>query len=561
MIDDTLINNKLINNKLINNKLIIDSSNQKTILSNEETTILCKDKLIELLNKYENNDYIKNKLVYHILNQLGDMLEQADSNHIRREERKQKLESDQIEFTTRFLNKNNYFYISNTDIFFNYDGNHYRTYKEDDILHEILTSITQEETLMPWKHKIKLNVIKQIRERSLFTSIPESCTVQYVLNNIFPSLFSTKAEAKYFLTILGDNILRKNENIIYLINPNVKNIINALTSAVYNYFGNSNILNSFKYKYHEQHNYSDCRLIYFDRIYKANFLLNEFNINILDLLCVSVYYSSRYNCADDYLISTETESLINYSFYLKNNTPELIVNEFIDKSLQICTPLQNSISSQGMRINSKKMMYLWKTFLRDNKLPHIIFLGTLKNMLKEKLTYYESCDNFMNVTSIHLPLISNFINFWDGNMRDNEEDTELEIEEIIILFRHWYLTTQLKQSISISDTLVLELIRHFFSDTIIDGDKYILHMSCILWDKNKIIKNFLENLRSFYLNKKEKYGISLNSIYINYCKYSKKDLCTASKIYFEKTTREFIGNNMRDDNIIDPSWWQEVNLS
>lgn len=349
---------------MINNKLVIDSSNQKTLISNEETTKLCKDKIVELLNKYENNDYIKNKLVYHILNQLGDMLEQAYLNHLHREERKEKLESDQIEFTTRFLNTNNYFYISNTDIFFSYDGYHYKTYKEDDILHEILTSITQKVTLMPWKHKIKLNIIKQIRERSLFTSIPESCTVQYVLNNIYPSLFSTKAGAKYFLTIIGDNILRKSDNIIYLINPNVKNIINTLVSAVYNYFGNSNILNSFKYKYHEQHNYSDCRLIYFDRVYGANLLSNEFNINILDLLCVSVYYSTRYNSADDYLISTETESLIHYSFYLKNNTPELIVNEFIDKSLQKCTPLQNSSTSQGIRINSKKMMYLWKTFLK-----------------------------------------------------------------------------------------------------------------------------------------------------------------------------------------------------
>ena len=56
-------------------------------------------------------------------------------------------------------------------------------------------------------------------------------------------------------------------------------------------------------------------------------------------------------------------------------------------------------------------------------------------------------------------------------MKENEEDTELEIEEIIMLFRHWYSTTQLKTSIAISDTLVLELIRHFYSDIIIDKDK------------------------------------------------------------------------------------------
>lgn len=529
------------------------------INDNKNLIFDCKEKIEYLLKKYENNEYIKNKLANHILNQLSDMLENADANNIKREERKQKLESNQLAFTNSFLNRNNYFHIANTDIFFSYDGKHYKTYKEDDILHEILTKITQEECLMPWKHKIKLNIIKQMREKSLFYSIPESYTIQYVLNNIVPALFPNKVEAKYFLTIIGDNILRKNENLIYLINPNIKNLIKMLASATYNYFGNSNILNSFKFKYHEQHNYSDCRLINFDRTYKNNFLSNEFNNNILDLLCVAVYYSKRYNTADEYLINSQLNNLINYSFYLKTNSLDYIINEFIEKSLQKCVPSNNS-SSQLMKINNKKMMYLWKSYLRDNNLPNIIFQNNLKNILKDKIDYDETSDSFLNITSIHLPLISNFILFWDENMKENEEDTELEIEEIIMLFRHWYSTTQLKTSIAISDTLVLELIRHFYSDIIIDKDKYILHVSCILWDKRDIIHGFLNNLKTLCETRGEKYAISLNSIYVNYCKFSKKDLCTTSKLYFEKIAKEIIGDYINDENIIDPSWWQSVSL-
>lgn len=546
------------------NDSILTNSDSIIDLSNEEITNLCKNKISDLLNKYKNNDYIKNKITNLILNQLNDMLEQADINNNRRLQRKNQLECDQIEFITTFLNTHNYFYINNTEIFFTYDGYHYKTYKEDDILYDILSKISQKDTLIPWKRKIKLNVIKQIKERTLFSSIPESCTIQYVLNNIYPSLFYSKIEAKYFLTIIGDCILRKNDNIIYLINLNVKNIINKIANAVYNFFGNSNILNSFKYKYHEHHKYSDCRLLNFNIIHKTNLLLDESNLNILDLLCVSVFYSNRYNNADEYLISTENFSLINYSFYLRYNTPDSIVNEFIDKSLQISTFNIND-NSQAMKINTKKMMYLWKIFLSDNNLPHIIFLTTLKNILKQKLTYHEESDNYLNITSPQLPLISNFMNFWDETINENDEndeDTELEIEEIIILFRHWYHLKHLKQSTPINDTLILELIRHFFSDTIIDNnnDKYILHIKCTLWDKNKIIKQYLENQKTIFLNKKEKYGISINSVYVNYCKYSKKDLCTASKIYFEKITREYINNYIRDDNIIDPSWWQEVNV-
>ena len=544
-----------------NNATIIQDTNPTNIstdISNKDNIALCQEKIAGLLEKYEDNDYIKNKLTNHILNQLSGLLDQANVNYIKREERKQRLETDQIEFTNRFLNKHNYFYVSNTDIFFNYDGQHYKTYKEDDILHEILTTITQEENLMPWKHKIKLNMIKQIRENWLFTNIPESYTIQNILNKIFPEIFSSKTAAKYFLTIIGDNILRKNDNLIYLIDAGAKSLIKCIASSAYNYFGNSSILNSFKYRYHEQHNYSDCRLINFDKACRVNTLLNDLTNSSLDLLCVAVYYSRRYNSADEFLAKSEHKELIDYSLYLKNNSLDSIIEEFIDKSLQ--KSIAYSIPTQFTRINSKKMMYLWKLFLRDNKLPHIIFLSTLKAILRNKIAYDEPSDNFLNITSPHLPLISNFITFWDQNMQENEEDIELEIEEIICLFRHWYSVTQLKLPIALQESFVLELIRHFYSDVIIDEDKYILHITCNIWNKKERIQQFLEDYKEQCLNKGEKYSISLNSLYTNYCKVSKKEICTASKNYFEKSCKELFGDFINDENMISSSWWENVVL-
>ena len=35
------------------------------------------------------------------------------------------------------------------------------------------------------KHKIKNNIMKQVREKSLFTAIPESETIQFVINSIY----------------------------------------------------------------------------------------------------------------------------------------------------------------------------------------------------------------------------------------------------------------------------------------------------------------------------------------------------------------------------------------
>ena len=77
--------------------------------NSQDNITACKTKIEELLLKYDGNEYIKSKLTNHILNQLDSLLEQADFNHIKREERKQKLELDQVEFTDRFLNKNNYY--------------------------------------------------------------------------------------------------------------------------------------------------------------------------------------------------------------------------------------------------------------------------------------------------------------------------------------------------------------------------------------------------------------------------------------------------------------------
>ena len=60
-----------------------------------------------------------------------------------------------------------------------------------------------------WKFKIKTNIIKIIKESCLFSTIPESETIQYILNNIYPNIFKTKNHIKHFLTIVGDNILGK----------------------------------------------------------------------------------------------------------------------------------------------------------------------------------------------------------------------------------------------------------------------------------------------------------------------------------------------------------------
>ena len=43
----------------------------------------------------------------------------------------------------------------------------------------------------------------------------------------------------------------------------------------------------------------------------------------------------------------------------------------------------------------------------------MIYSNVLKNILKEKFTYEESSDSFINITSKYLPIESDFIKFWE----------------------------------------------------------------------------------------------------------------------------------------------------
>ena len=62
---------------------------------------------------------------------------------------------------------------------------------------------------MAWKQKTKINVMKKIKDQNILFNIPESITIQNVLEALTPVFFRNKAETKYFLTVIGDNILKK----------------------------------------------------------------------------------------------------------------------------------------------------------------------------------------------------------------------------------------------------------------------------------------------------------------------------------------------------------------
>jgi hypothetical protein len=450
-----------------------------------------------LIDKYKSNDYVYGRLVNYIENLLPTALENDTALQKQREERRNQLSANRDEFTTRFLKKNSYYYSAQTELFLHYDGLHFVIHSEDDIQHQILTTISSEKCLRDWKHKVNKNIIKRIKEKSPLRAIPESATIQFVINQLVPSIFPTRNYAKYFLTIIGECLSSKNDatekkeldqntttnSLIYIIPPSLKDIIREIGNQCYTYFGLPNIFTNIKYKYYD-HNYKDCRLLHIERCYgrKKIEIPTLLIKHMLDFLCVAAHYGTRYGTSDTFLNHCTETKLVDHAYFLSRNTSETIVSKFIDKTLTLCA---------SSSIDTKNMIFLWKHFLNDISIPNIIFYESLKSILKNMLKYDEEKDCFTGITSIHLPLVSQFVKFWDENIIvcNDSESNELEIDEVCVLFKQW--TSSSTHSKNINDSLIIDLIQHFYPDIVIENNKFILNVTSSLWDKrNEVINSF-----------------------------------------------------------------------
>jgi hypothetical protein len=483
----------------------------------------------ELYEKYKHNSTILNKLTNHITNDLPIILNNAKNIQQSRDDRKILLQEAHDKFVKQFISRNIYFYCNTSEIFFKYNNENYQITKEDDIIYNILSTLNHfdykneleyfQEQLLPWKFKIKTSIVKQIREISLFTSIPESITIQNIIN-IFKSIFNTKIEIKYFLTILGDTILKKPVN-INIISITAKPLIRNLENLGSQYFGHNPLQNSFRYKYHD-HNYQDCRLLILKD--KANQeVYEQIQKAIINIFVVSTYYSNRYGSADEYLKLCDDCNLQDRILFLKNNSQDEIVAKFIDNKLQV---------SQHSIISMKNMLYLWKCYLEEINIPNIIFSNTLKGLLKNKLEYYEEKDLFYNYTSIGLPLVSNFLKFWEETISQDESEYYIEIDELCILFKLWGKKSQI-----IKEERLINLIKHFFPEMIIE-DRFVYGITSTTWNKRDCLISFIKSKCKLCEN--DTLPISIYELYSEYSTYTKK---TKGNIIIGKNYFDLFINN------------------
>ncbi len=488
----------------------------------------------QLYAKYADDDFMRGKLVAHVAH-LPTVLDAANQLRNDKEQRRQTLVTASDEFTEAFLNESpHYYYNPNVELFFVYNPDAERNYSvinEDDILHPILTKISSNRELMPWKYKIKNQVLRHIKDRSLLTSIPESQTIQRTLNMLCPALFRTRDCAKYFLTVIGDVLLKKTIDglePIYIATPKARPFIKGLSQECTTLFGTS-LMTAFKFKFYE-YSFAECRLLDMNDV-AMDAYAEPFKHRIIDIFCVAAHYSQRYENAEVFL-NTQCKDTVTHErvLYLKHHPEDQLITRFV-------TTCMESSPQTSMSISWKNMLYLWKVFIDEERIPNVFFVNALKARLTQYLPHYsESADAFLQLTSKHLPRVSRFNDFWTHHIvvNANDED-ELEIDEFTALFKR---QQQPLQCHTHTDAAFLGLIRHFCPDVVIENDKHLMHVRCTLWDKRGEVMTAMHE----YLELNAATTTSVYKAYEFYCQRQRaKNQIAAnqpqlivSKKYFEK---------------------------
>lgn len=527
-----------------------------------------KNTIESLYNLHSNNPYALNRIQFHI-NNLSVTLINDLNNYEKRLTRTNELTMEYDIFCNVFLSKHKYYYLPNNNCFYEYNNKTYKIIKEDDIHYNLLSTITEEGKLLQWKHKTKLHIIKLIKDRHLFKSIPETYTIQTILGFLQSTIFPSKNASKYFLTILGDNLLKKNTNYIYFINSNIKKFLQLIDELSSITFGSS-ITNNFLSKYHDSHVINNYRLIKTNDLqFSYDVVKDMLNKLGMDLLCVASHYSDRFQNADNFLKHIkEDKNFIKHVKYLSNNNVEQLTNQFIEQCFITCPENENSFS-----ISWKNMHYIWKIYLSNLHIPNMIYSNNLKEILKTKLNYNEENDLFLNITSKYLPQISSFLQFWNTYIEiiiinnDNNNLNEYEIDELITLFKSVNNT-------NINENDMIKIIKHFFDQiVIIKEDKYINNIFCSLWNKhndiNLSLNDYKNTLKNKYNNENNEIIdidcsnvlISFDQLYEQYRSFCYSDLyinkpncLIVSKQYFEKFIEENLKEYLEFDKFISCNW-------
>jgi hypothetical protein len=150
--------------------------------------------------------------------------------------------------------------------------------------------------------------------------------------------------------------------------------------------------------------------------------------------------------------------------------------------------------------------------------------------------------------------VSKFRQFWSEYCYTDDREIELEIDELSTLFNEY------AASPPVNDATLLGMLRHFYPDTYIEDDKYILNVGCKLWNKPDEIDEYLLEFKQQCLTNGLSFPQPLYNAYEYYCGrcYATAKRRIISKRYFEKYFIEEYPNYIDENGMITIQWWGEA---
>jgi hypothetical protein len=521
----------------------------------------------------------------YICGRLPKLFESFQTQRLSNKSYEEQMQREQETFIHSFLKKAQYYYAAASEKFFVYDGVSYSVVSEDDILQNVLSSISKNRALIPWKKSTKVHIMAKIKASSLLKAIPNSETIQSVLDLLYPAIFSKKTEAKYFLTVIGDALFKKSTDLIHFVNAKAKSFLRELNNLCQIYLG-ANVTNTFKHKYHE-HDYTLSRLLRIsDGTGNENIWRPIIGSYFLDMICVAAHYSIRFSSSDEYISeASNDDALSQYVFYLRDHqTPQKVVSDFLSLYVE---------RKEGQTISWKNMLFLWKHFLTKHELPAIIFQNNLKQMLVQlciskmapsppvcnsfaaymadheqrapnslldiikNVEYDESADAFIGLSSKYMPAIQSFLQFWSDTMILSDSEYDLELGELVVLFKRFCFQSGIVTN-TMSELQLLEMVTYYYPDIVVEDRKYIHGVLCRSWNKKEDIEDALEALRTYeYENNAYVSHITFYEAYQFYCKHQRMTEpagLIVSKNYFEKYLVDNLAEYIIDDAMISCDW-------
>lgn len=478
----------------------------------------CIQKIKDLFEQYKNDDFVEQRIKEFIFNILPNKIDTIIVDKFKREVRREYLDELSNKFIQTFLTdpKNQYFYIHNTDKYIHYDGTSYTHINSDNILYNVLKSIkaSPNKELQQWKYKIKTHILKLIKERNILKNIPETSTIQNVISLLTSTICINKHHAKFFLTILGDNILNKSQHSKYFIVSKFSkfmDIISDMTISSFKYAFNP--IDNFRYRYIYSHhnNQSGSRILKFENPLSFGVWRTLMKTHFLDFINVAAHYSLRFGSADEY--ANTNPHLREYIINLNNDGINNIISDFKTS----CLVFEDNNSNI---IEQKQMYYLWKAYLREKNLPIILN--------SEEITLYIEGFNVKNeqyegVKSNKNSYVTRFIDFWKTNLIYDDGEKFLEIGELYELFIRWLKdkndSYEKFATKYLNEELFIDVIKDFDTQIEFIDNKYVDGMKCLMWDKRCNVLKFLEeNGFGCQVDNED-----IKNVYKTYCQWCKKN--------------------------------------